>query len=177
MPQFIKRINDKISVVKVNQKILSFVKKDASGILDEALVALQSELAASAVARRVQRLHCIVLVARGHSTCDVAAAFGCDVRSVQRWLHQFKKNGAAHQDEKVRTGRPALLTEDQRRLVDAWLLDASSAMGLLAWTGTHLRNEVLRLFGIELSVRHCQRLIAATCRSHAAPHESAATKN
>jgi transposase len=61
--------------------------------------------------RFMHRLHCVVLVAEGHSCAEVARWFGGSRRTIERWVHSFEKDGI----EGIRAqrgggGRPAKMT-------------------------------------------------------------------
>jgi len=123
---------------------------------------LRAAIGASPDAVYLHRLYCVALVCAG-LTCDaVAAAFGDDRRSVQRWVRRYRDAGI----DGLRDGRP---TGRPRKLGALQLQQLRSALdtdpGLLghpagAWNAEILCLEIQRRFGIVFSARHCARLLA-----------------
>ena len=134
---------------------------------------LGAHVAASSGAAVLHRLHCIVLVAAGLSCARVAAAFGDDPRSVQRWVRRFEVAGIEGLRDIPAPGRPAGLGDADlhalRLVLQADPRRSGNAGG--TWNAQSLRKEIDRRFGVAYSLRHCARLLA-TLRG--AP-ESAAT--
>src|SRR5688572_9163515 len=61
----------------------------------------------------LHRLHCVLLVAEGHSCCDVARWFGEDSRTIERWVHALGEHGVEGLREHHAGGRPAKLAGAQ----------------------------------------------------------------
>ena len=59
------------------------------------------------------RRHCqiVLLKAEGRKTKDIAAIFGCCEKSVNDWLHRYKRDGIAGLQIKAGRGRPGILSE------------------------------------------------------------------
>lgn len=126
-----------------------------------ALAALREALAVSPAARFQHRLHCVVLVAAGHSGAELARLFGGDARTIQRWVERYRQDGVGGLNEGVPTGRPASLgAQRSAELAEALRLPPTT-YGHAAgdWRSDVLRDEIVRRFGIALSTRHCQRLL------------------
>src|SRR6185312_9624974 len=79
---------------------------DEAGVIR---IALQQEIGRSEESRYDHRLHGLLLLAAGHSCQDVAALFGEDDTTVQRWLHRFEEGGLDALRESERPGRPRSL--------------------------------------------------------------------
>lgn len=132
-------------------------------ITDNALARtlLHAESRRSADALFLHRLHCVALVAAGHGCDVVAAAFGDDARSVQRWVRLFEQTGAGALAARKRPGRPPKLGEAALAVLRGMLaqpLPGSHAAGD-DWTAERLRSEIERRFGVGYSRRHCARLL------------------
>lgn len=109
----------------------------------------------------LHRLHCIALIAAGHGCDVVAAAFGDDIRSVQRWVRLFEEAGAEALTERKRPGRPPRLDEAALAALREGLAQAVPGPGRAgdAWTAENLRSAIERRFGVVYSRRHCARLL------------------
>lgn len=114
----------------------------------------------------LHRLHCVALVCAGFGSGEIAAAFGDDRRSVQRWVRRFEAAGIDGLRDRSATGRPARLAEPElQQLRLAVAADArSSGHASEAWDAEALRLEIRRRFGIDHSRRHCARLLGALRR-------------
>ena len=130
--------------------------------------ALQHEVEHSPQSRLVHRLHCLLLVGTGRSCYEVADVFGDNPRSVERWVREFQQHGVEGLRERPHTGRQATLAEAQMRQLALALKSVPRALGYAAdaWSNQLLRAEILRRFGVTLSVRHCQRLFRILQQSH-----------
>ena len=122
---------------------------------------LRLETRRSAQATFAHRLHCVALVGAGLGCDQIAAAFGDDLRSVQRWVRRFQQSGAEGLADAPRPGRPASLDETQVRQLRLAIAAPPQASGHAgaAWSGEILRLEILRRFGVAHSRRHCARLL------------------
>ncbi len=58
------------------------------------------------------RRHCqmVLLKAEGRQTKEIAAFFGCCEKSVNDWLHRYKKDGVTGLRIKAGRGRPSILS-------------------------------------------------------------------
>ena len=122
--------------------------------------ALRHEGEHSPQARFVHRLHCLALVGAGRSCYEVAAVFGDDPRSVERWVREFQQFGIEALREKPHPGRHATLADAQMRQLALALKSVPRELGYAAdvWNSKLLRAEIARRYGVTLSARHCQRL-------------------
>ena len=130
--------------------------------------ALRHEGEHSPQLRFVHRLHCLVLVGTGRSCYDVAEVFGDDPRSVERWVREFQQHGIEGLRERPHPGRPATLADAQMRQLALALLSVPRGLGYTVdlWNNKLLRAEILRRFGVKMSLRHCQRLFRVLQQSH-----------
>ena len=130
---------------------------DESGMIR---IAIQQEIGRSEESRYDHRLHGLLLLAAGHSCQDVAALFGEDDTTVQRWVHRFEQGGLEALRESERPGRPRSLDAAQRRELQADLRKSPRDFGLAAaaWDGASLSRHLQSRFGVQLGVRQCQRI-------------------
>ena len=122
---------------------------------------LRSEVRRSLQATFAHRLHCVALVGAGLGCDQIAAAFGDDLRSVQRWVRRFQQSGAEGLVDVPHSGRPPSLDETQMRQLRLAIASHPQALGHTgtAWNGEILRLEILQRFGVAHSKRHCARLL------------------
>ena len=130
--------------------------------------ALRHESEHSPQSRFVHRLHCLLLVGAGRSCYEVGKVFGDDPRSVERWVHEFQQHGVEGLREKPHPGRHATLADAQMHELALALMDAPRWLGYApaVWTNKLLRTEILRRYGVKMSVRNCQRLFRVLQQSH-----------
>jgi len=130
---------------------------DDSGVIR---IAIQQEIGRSEESRYDHRLHGLLLLAAGHSCQDVAALFGEDDTTVQRWVHRFEQGGLTALREGERPGRPRSLDAAQWQELQADLRRSPREFGLTAdtWNGSTLSRHLQSRFGVQLGVRQCQRI-------------------
>jgi transposase len=127
------------------------------GLLD----VLKEQLKQSSEVRFLHRLHCVLLVSRGHTGVEVASWFGDDPSSVARWVRYYREFGIPGLQDDQRSGRPAKLNIEQMRALERDLCQTPSAFAYddPVWNGKLLAAHIQRRFDVELSVRQCQRLL------------------
>ena len=130
--------------------------------------ALRHEGEHSPQSRFVHRLHCLLLVGTGRSCFEAAEVFGDDPRSVERWVRKFQQHGVEGLRDKPHPGRHATLADAQMRQLALASMSAPRGLGYAVdvWNNQLLRAEILRRFGVTMSVRHCQRLFRVLQQSH-----------
>lgn len=124
-------------------------------------IVIRQEIGRSDESRYDHRLHGLLLLATGHSCRQVAALFGEDDTTVQRWVRRFSRGGLSALRDGERSGRPPTLTGAQWGLLEADLRRSPHELGLsrACWDGPTL-SEFLRLrYGVALGVRQCQRIV------------------
>ncbi len=113
---------------------------DASQIL----LALHDEICRSEDARYDHRLHTVLLVALGIPCSEVSLLLGDSIRSVQKWVNQFKRSGFAGLTDAPRPDRPPKLTETQLAFVEEALRSSPEEYGLTGylWDGIHIEDDL-----------------------------------
>ncbi|MBL8484980.1 MAG: transposase [Rhodocyclaceae bacterium] len=115
----------------------------------------------SAAQRQLHKLHALLLVGNGRSCYEVAQWFDESPRTIERWVRAFERQGADGLAERHAGGRSPCVSEQD---VAALVLGLSAAPGAAAgsypaWTGKRLQQQLQARFGVNLSARHCQRLL------------------
>ena len=119
--------------------------------------------------RFLHRLHCVALVGAGCSCYQIARWFGDDPRSVERWVHTFKRNGAQGLRQSHTGGRPQRLDDAASARLCAELALSPRAAGYAQsrWNGTLVAHHVLSGYGITLGIRQSQRLLKRATQASA----------
>lgn len=123
-------------------------------------IVIQQELGRNEESRYDHRLHGLLLLAAGHSCREVAALFGEDDSTVQRWVRRYIRGGLGALREGERGGRPPALSPTQWNALQADLERNPQEFGfaLACWDGRTISEHLRRRFGVELGVRQCQRI-------------------
>jgi transposase len=138
------------------------MRKDVAVATEPLQAALGAELRASASARFMHKLHCVLLVLGGMPCAAVGRRFGESTRSVERWVRAYRLGGIEKlREDAPHPGRPPRLPESS---IDALVEDLRappSALGLdqSRWTGSLLAAHIARRYGVQLGARQCQRLL------------------
>lgn len=115
---------------------------------------LRKETARTTESRFLHRLHALVLIERGLSCRAVAKMLGDSPRTVAHWLHRFRTIGLNGLRDTPVSGRPPRLTFEQVDAIREHLRQTNcSGRCLVGW--------IEETYQVRLSVRQCQRLIAA----------------
>lgn len=115
-----------------------------------------------AVGRVSERIHYVLLYARGHARDEIAELYAVDERTVRDWLRRFQEGGRAALDDLPRSGRPRVASVAAQIEAKARLAGSPEAVGIsrTTWTrallGRHL-GERLRCW---LSPSSVARLVA-----------------
>lgn len=123
-------------------------------------IAIQQEIVRSEEARYDHRLHGLLLITAGQSSQEIAALFGEDRRTVQRWVKTFEAQGLDGLREGERPGRPKTIDPRQWVSLGKDLRRSPTAFGYAAglWDGKLLSDHLRTQYGVTLGVRQCQRL-------------------
>ena len=121
------------------------------------------ELRASASARFLHKLHCVLLVTNGMSSCGVADKFGESARSVQRWVKAFEAGGIETLRDEPHTGRTSRLPASCLELLLSDLRSLPTTLGYseACWTGILVAKHLALRYDVCLGTRQCQRLLAS----------------
>jgi transposase len=137
------------------------MRKDAAIPAEPLQAALNAELHASASARFIHKLDCVLLVLGGVHCAAVGRKFGESTRSVERWVSAYKLGGIEKLRDAPHPGRPARLPASSIDALAVELRAPPSGLGLgqTRWTGSLVAAHVARRYGVRLGARQCQRLL------------------
>jgi transposase len=136
--------------------------------------ALKEQLKQSPEMRFLHRLHCVLLVSRGHSGAEIASWSGDNPSSVARWMRHYRAFGIQGLQDDQRSGRPARLNIDQMKTLERDLCQTPGefAYDEPVWNGKLLAVHIQRRTDVELSVRQCQRLLRQLRPQVVAPEDT-----
>jgi transposase len=106
-----------------------------------------------------RRLLAVRRVLEGESTVDLADFLEVDVRSVQRWMHFFRKYGWEGLISRPVPGRPRKLSPTQEKIVLRWLQDCPTQFGFPTelWTCRRLAQLIREEWDISFNPRYLPR--------------------
>jgi transposase len=103
----------------------------------------------------------VLLVAQGRTKQEVALWHGIDPSSVARWVRRFNQYGLDALRDGRRSGRPGRLDSEQLQALSADLKKHPRVFryAQASWNGFLLATHLENRYGVNLSVRQCQRLL------------------
>ncbi|MGQ9621576.1 MAG: winged helix-turn-helix domain-containing protein [Bacteroidales bacterium] len=122
--------------------------------------AIQQEILRNKDSRYDHRLHGVLLVSKGMSSYQAGTFLGHDSTTIQRWVNNFNRSGFAGLYDKEKPGRPTSLDEHQWEKVSRDLRKQPKTFGYSQnlWDGKLLAHHLQSHYGVEISVRQCQRI-------------------
>ena len=132
-------------------------------LMNNAVAIIRREFRRSEEARYIHRLHGVLLVLLGSSTVEAGKLLGVPQRTIAHWVIEFKQRGFDGLVEAKKTGRPALLNPRQQKTLFLTLKKSPMLVGLTGnrWTGARVAEFLREKYGINLTMRHCRRLLRA----------------
>ena len=123
--------------------------------------AVRQHVSASREQRFCYRALCVLLIAEGHRPNQVAEWLGEHTRTLERWRKRFVDNGLEGLIDETSPGRPPKLSNDEWQRLRAELGQPPATFGLEGkkWQGKLLQSHLSRCYGIDFSLRQCQRLL------------------
>lgn len=115
-----------------------------------------------------RRRRALELLDSGLSLNEVGKTLDCSPSSVMRWRDARRSGGDAALKVKAAPGRPPKLTENQRRSLEAALLEGALAAGYHSeyWTTARVVEVIERKFGVRYHRDHVGRLMGRMGWSH-----------
>lgn len=116
------------------------------------------------VGRVSERMHAVLLSARGYEIAQIAAILEYDEATIRRWLERFEAEGLEGLQDRPRPGRPrsagAAAQNSVRRAMEAGP-EACGHPGVALWTVVLLQTHLLVALGLQLSRSSVRRLVHA----------------
>ena len=123
--------------------------------------AVRQHVSASREQRFCYRALCVLLIAEGHRPNQVAEWLGEHTRTLERWRKRFADNGLNGLMDETSPGRPPKLSTDEWQRLQGELGQPPATYGLdgKKWQGKLLKAHLAARYGIDFSLRQCQRLL------------------
>jgi transposase len=112
--------------------------------------------------RVAERIHYVLLFARGYPIDQIASLYQVDDRTVSTWLERFRASGLEGLDDLPRSGRPPVAGAAARAEAIRCLESSPQPVGAerTTWTRSLLGRHLTERFGCQLSKSSLVRLIA-----------------
>lgn len=97
-----------------------------------------------------------------HSVAQVAGVLGFHVRTVQKWVKKYQEGGESALQAIPLKGRPSKLTELQKKRIARLVIGKDPRqlkLPFALWTREQVKELILRLYGLELSLTSVGRLL------------------
>ena len=107
--------------------------------------------------RKILRLQALVAYYRQQPLERIAACFDLNLKSLKRWIKCYEANGIEALGDAPRSGRPPLLTEEQKALLKAEMQKDRQRV----WVARHVLVLLQTLFGVVYSVGYLPELLRA----------------
>jgi transposase len=123
--------------------------------------AVRQHVSGSRDQRFCYRALCVLLIAEGHRPNQVADWLGEHTRTLERWRKRFVDNGLDGLIDETSPGRPPKLSNDEWKKLQIELAKSPSEFDLDGgkWQGKLLQTHLSNHYGIDFSLRQCQRLL------------------
>lgn len=133
----------------------------------------------SAAELEARRCRAVAFLADGKSLTEVARLVGADVSSVKRWRRAWQAGGDAALESKPIPGRPAELTEAERRRLAAIVRAVPLAASFMTdwWTCKRVAEVIRREFDVTYHPDHVGRLLHALGFTQQKPQRRASQRN
>lgn len=139
--------------------------------------AVRQHVSASREQRFCYRALCVLLITEGHRPNQVAEWLGEHTRTLERWRKRFVDNGLEGLMDETSPGRPPKLSNDEwkRLQIDLGRPPADFGLDGRKWQGKLLQTHLATAYGIDFSLRQCQRLLKQYRQRPAKPGYKAGT--
>jgi len=98
------------------------------------------------------------MVLSGCTASQIGELAGLSKATVTGWVKTADEQGFDALRSQQRSGRPSKLSKENIQQIDALLQTDPKEYGYKVWDGPTLASHIKNTFGVELSIRQCQRL-------------------
>ncbi len=101
------------------------------------------------------------MVLDGYPRARAAELAGMDRQTLRDWVHRFNADALEGLSDRPRPGRPAVLSAEQMKQVEAWVEAGPEleTQGVVRWRRIDLVERIKAKFGVTLNVRSVGRLL------------------
>ena len=114
------------------------------------------------VGRVSERMHAVLLSARGYDIAQIASILEYDEATVRRWIERYEAEGLEGLQDRPRSGRPrsaGAVAQDSIRRAMEDSPEACGHPGVALWTVVLLQAHLLMVLGLRLSHSSVRRLM------------------
>lgn len=104
------------------------------------------------------KVFAVNMVLSGCSVSQISSLAGVSKVAVTGWVKTADEQGFDALRPRQRSGRPPKLSAEQCAAIDSAIQSDPKELGFKVWDGPSLSSYISSTFGIQLSVRQCQRL-------------------
>ncbi len=104
------------------------------------------------------KVFAVNMVLSGCPVSQISSLAGVSKVAVTSWVKTADEKGFDALRPKQRSGRPPKLSTEQCATIDSAIQSDPKNFGFKVWDGPSLSSYISNTFGIQLSVRQCQRL-------------------
>lgn len=115
------------------------------------------------------RVFAVNMVLSGCSASQIGEMAGISKAAITGWVKTVDEQGFEALRTKQRPGRPRRLSDEQLSEIDTTLQSDPNEQGFKVWDGSSLSAYISKTYGINLSIRQCQRLFHTLGYSHIRP--------
>ena len=128
--------------------------KDPTVLLEQG----KAIMASSDESKYLFRVFAVNMVLSGTPASQVGASAGYTKAAVTGWVKTVDEKGFEALRPRQRPGRPSKLSEQQLKEIDAVIQTNPKDYGLRVWDGPSLSCYIKSHYGVDISIRQCQRL-------------------
>lgn len=115
------------------------------------------------------KVFAVNMVLSGCPISQISAMAGVSKVAVTGWVKTADEQGFDALRLRQRSGRPPKLSAEQLATIDSVLQSDPINLGFKVWDGPSLSSYINNAFGVQISVRQCQRLFHDLGYSHIRP--------
>lgn len=104
------------------------------------------------------KVFAVNMVLSGCPVSQISAMAGVSKVAITGWVKTVDEQGFDALRSRQRSGRPPKLSADQCAAIDSAIQSDPKDFGFKVWDGPSLSSYINSTFGIQISVRQCQRL-------------------
>lgn len=128
--------------------------KDPTVLLEQG----KAIMASSDESKYLFRVFAVNMVLSGTPASQVGASAGYTKAAVTGWVKTVDEKGFEALRPRQRPGRPSKLSEQQLKEIDAVIQTNPKDYDLRVWDGPSLSSYIKSHYGVDISIRQCQRL-------------------
>ena len=108
----------------------------------------------------------LLIVLAGCPVSQISIMAGVSKVTITSWVKKADERGVDALRSKQGSGRPPRLSTEQRVAIDSAIQSDPKNFGFKVWDGSSLSSYISNTFGVQISVRQCQRLFYDLGYSH-----------